>query len=746
MANNNRASRVLSLRMDATSGRPATINEAARSVQVVASTELPAVVFDWELGRCVTEVLLMSGCQMPETGQVPLLDSHSRYRVADVIGSFRAMRIEQGPNGPQLVGEAVFSATEDGEKPWQKVCEGHLTDVSVGYAVTAFTDIRAGEKAFFEGHEFEGPLRVSTEWYIHELSTCPIGADEKAKFRANQALNQPSPAPQAGKERTMGKKSNAPQGQEDEGLRAMLRKLLRALGVTDEESAQDPKQDPVEDPEQKKEKTPAGDPVDGEGIVDQILEVLAENGVTIDGAGSGEGEPAPEGEEPAAGAKGKRAMTRADVMRALQNPQTRTTMVQVAERGRITGIREMCAAHGLDAEQENNLIESGATLTSAKAQVYDMLQQRRGSGPGFHVSTGATEQQKTRAAIQDALFMRAGISVEKPAPGAEELRCYSLREMCREMVLRSGGSLRGDIRTIVGRALTTTDMPILLIDTSRRQLMDAFEAAEETWDQWTTTGTAVDFKDSKAVGFEGDVEMKKVTEYGEYSDGRLAENAETYRIETFGRKLIISRQAVINDDLGALTETPRLYGESCARLCGDVSYGALLGAVKMGDGKTLFHTAHRNLFTGKGGIPTVENIGAVVAGMKLQKDSFGKTITVQPKIFLSGVNLEQACDQFFDSQVQGAPVVGTQAQPFIANKYGGKYFKRVYDRRFDELAPNSWVLAALRGTVTVFFLGGEKSPYIESNNNFDTDGFESKVRMDIGAKAMRWVTVAKATA
>lgn len=229
-----------------------------------------------------------------------------------------------------------------------------------------------------------------------------------------------------------------------------------------------------------------------------------------DGAGSGEGEPAPAGDEPAAGAKGKRALTRADIMRALQNPQQRAAVVQMAERARITGIREMCMAHGLDAEQEKNLIESGATLTSAKAQVYDMLQQRRGSGPGFHASSGETEQQ-TRAAIQDALFMRAGIQLEKTRPGAEELRGYSLREMCREMVFRSGGSLQGDIRSIVGRALTTTDMPILLIETSRRNLMDAYEAAPETWKEWTQTGTAVDFKESKAVGFEGEVEMKKVS-------------------------------------------------------------------------------------------------------------------------------------------------------------------------------------------------------------------------------------------
>lgn len=741
-----RASRVTGMRMDMSTGRPATINEATRSVQVVASTEAPAVVFDWDSWRPVTEVLLMSGCQMPATGQVPLLDSHSRYSVSDVIGSFRAMRIEPGAEGMQLVGEAVFSGTDDGDKPWRKMCEGHLTDVSVGYDVIAYTDIKAGETASFDGRQFEGPLRVSTQWRIFELSPCPIGADENAKFRAEPRNHQHKPAPQAGTERKMPKREAAPQGQEPkEESKSLLRKLLRKLrGETDEE------QKAREDLEQEEaQKSKRGD---GETATDlddpELLALVAELEEALEGAGEGEGRSDPEADpdDKEGQRKAARAGVRDLVRRAAGDPVARAALAARAERGRITGIQAMCRAHGLDATQEKQLIDSGVTLTSAKAQVYDMLHTRSSSGPGFAVSTGQTEKDKARAAIQDALYLRAGHKVEKPAPGAEELRGFSLREMAREMVVRSGGDTRGDIRAIVGRALTTTDLPILLVETSRRTLMDAYEAAPETWREFAATGTATDFKDSKAVGFEGDVEMQKVPEYGEYSDGRLAENAETYRVETFGRKLVVSRQAIINDDLGALTQVPRLYGEACARLCGDVAYGALLGNVLMGDKKPLFHASHRNLYAGKGGVPTVANLGAVVTGMKRQKDSFGKDITILPKIFLTGVGLEVACDQFFNTQLQGAPVIGTQAQPLVHNPYGGNFFKRVYDRRFDDLSPNAWVLAALNGTVTVFFLGGVESPYIENNENFDTDGFESKVRMDIGAKAMRWVTVAKATA
>lgn len=117
-------------------GRPLTLDEAARSVDVVASTQAVVKVFDVDEWQPVREVLLMSGCQLPDSGRVPLLDCHSREHAGDIVGSFMDIRVEDGPQGPQLVGRAVFSATPDGEAPFRKVAEGHLTDVSIGYEVS----------------------------------------------------------------------------------------------------------------------------------------------------------------------------------------------------------------------------------------------------------------------------------------------------------------------------------------------------------------------------------------------------------------------------------------------------------------------------------------------------------------------------------------------------------------------------------------------------------------------------------
>lgn len=752
-----RASRALAVRQDAASGRPATLDEETRSVEVVASTEEPVLVMDWETWQPVREVLLMSGCRLPQAGRLVLLDAHSRCSVSNVLGSFRELRIERGADGAQLVGRMVFAGTPDVESAWRKVAEGHLTDVSIGYEVRAARELRAGEIFEADGRTFEGPLRVATDWALFELSLCPIGADPSAQVRQARSEKPPRNINRAGaapgrKEKPM---ADTPHKR---SLKERLRKLRALLGLR---ADQEPEEDKDKSESAREDATlvdDQGNPVDLEDMSDAELADAIDAVEALLAEAKDEADDAAEEMAPAGSDEARKRGKRARLLRALSAVGAMRGdrgLEALAERARITGIRNLARAHDLPQALEDEMINRGTTLERAQAEVSALLETRRGQGPGYHVSQGQDEGQKFRAAALDSLLMRCGCGRygadprakdPQPADGADELRAYSLRELAREMLARSGGDARGDIMGVVGRALTTTDLPHLLVETSRRVLMDAFEVAPETWREWASTGSATDFKKTAAIGIEGDVKPLPLPEYGELQEGRLAENAEEYQIATYARKLVISRQAIINDDLNALQTVPRLYGEQTAELVGDVAYAALLDAtLKMGDGKPLFNASHKNLFAGKGGTPTVENLGAVVTAMKLQKDSFGRTISIQPKVFLAPVSLETASEAFFNTQVNGAYVVGNQATPLANNPYGGTYFKRVYDRRLDDVDPATWYLLALRNTVTVYFLGGVESPYIESQTNFETDGFESKVRMDVGAKALRWVTMAKAT-
>jgi hypothetical protein len=163
-------------------GVPATLDEETRSINVVAATEKPVTVWDWERWEPVNEVLLMSGCKLPSARQMPFLAEHYRFNPSldNVIGSCRELEIK----GDKLLGRSQFSTCEEAEKPYIKVKEGHVTDVSIGYRVTKAVRILKNESQVIDGRTFNGPLKVATEWTPTELTLCAIGADQAAKIRA----------------------------------------------------------------------------------------------------------------------------------------------------------------------------------------------------------------------------------------------------------------------------------------------------------------------------------------------------------------------------------------------------------------------------------------------------------------------------------------------------------------------------------------------------------------------------------
>lgn len=180
--------------------RAATANDEARTIEAVIATENPVRVFDWVDGEYVDEILLMRGLDTP--ARVPLLDSHSRWSVDDVIGSTRDFQIKNG----ELHARNYFAADARAHSVYERYRDGHLTDFSVGYRVGATMRIERGQSAVIDGVTFTAPadraLRVATQWSLRENSAVPIGADAAAKARSIDAAQMPEQPTDASGEAT----------------------------------------------------------------------------------------------------------------------------------------------------------------------------------------------------------------------------------------------------------------------------------------------------------------------------------------------------------------------------------------------------------------------------------------------------------------------------------------------------------------------------------------------------------------
>lgn len=170
--------------------KPTTLRENDRSVEFVLATEVPAQVWSWERMDVVTEILIAKGVIVPANKQVPLQDSHNRSSVKNTLGSVREIRVEDN----EVIGRLYFAKSPDAVEAFEKIRDGHLDSGSVGYTASG-TWIPAGKEYEYEGKKYQGPLQLSTKWYLGEYSVTAIGADPYAKARAaSEAVVSPEEA------------------------------------------------------------------------------------------------------------------------------------------------------------------------------------------------------------------------------------------------------------------------------------------------------------------------------------------------------------------------------------------------------------------------------------------------------------------------------------------------------------------------------------------------------------------------
>lgn len=417
------------------------------------------------------------------------------------------------------------------------------------------------------------------------------------------------------------------------------------------------------------------------------------------------------------------------------------------ERERCSEIRAMSATFNQE-ELGKTLIETGKTIEEARKAVMDAHLDAKSKeetvgyrGP-YEVGIEAAE--KFRAAGTDALLSRAGRAPEKPAAGYDELMGYSLKELARKALNVAGQRDGGNAMEMVGRALTTSDFPILLANTANKSLAAGWASADESWREWCGVGSVSDFKANTLNRASETDDLDEITEDNEYRYGDMSEAKETYQIATYGKMFKIGRQTIINDDLNALTGIPAKHGEAASRKLGDIAYAVLTANAAMGDSKALFHSDHGNYVAStSGAAPGVSTMAAAVLAMKSQKDLQGlRRLNIRPVFMLAPNALEGATETFFRTEKfvdSNTVATDSSLSATRVNIYSGSYITRIYEGRLDDNLVTGWYLAGPKGkTVNMFFLNGVQAPYMETRQGWNVDGVEYKVRIDAGAKAVDW--------
>ena len=411
-------------------------------------------------------------------------------------------------------------------------------------------------------------------------------------------------------------------------------------------------------------------------------------------------------------------ITKADLAKAMEQERKRTSEITALFRD-------------FDVEGADEAIVTGVSVDEARAMVMDQLRARN---KGVSVTMGEAESDKFRAAAQDAVLMAAGLPVTEPAPGANELRGYSLIELARDSLRRECDTKAnfGDNMEMARAAVNSTStFPAIMSNLANKSVMVGFNEAETTFQIWAGKGSNRDFKEAARVALSEAGNLELVPEGGQFQQDVFKEASARTKVATYGKIFSLTRQAIINDDLGLFSKIATKYGSAAKRLVNKMVYAQLTGDVKMQDNVALFDDKHGNVAK-TGEALSVKAIAKAITAMRRQKGIQGTAnLNITPKYLVVPPELEVTAYQIVNST---AAVDGTNSG--VINPYKGR-FVIVADAELTD--PDAWYLvadASQHDTIEVTYLNGVETPRLETRQGFDVDGIEYKVAFDCGVSAL----------
>lgn len=392
----------------------------------------------------------------------------------------------------------------------------------------------------------------------------------------------------------------------------------------------------------------------------------------------------------------------------------------------------------LTAKQVDEVVKATSDEAEAKMKAADMIVEARlkeegpQTKPSAEITADATERFKEGATA--GLMHRAGMGGER-----NEFTGMTLRETARasldvQNIRPSGHSALDMVASAftMGAMHSPGDFTTILADVANKAMLRGYEEAEETFQEWTVEGSVSDFKPTKRVDLDTFPSLRAVEDGAEYKYATVGDHGETITIATYGELFNISRQTIINDDLGAFTRVPQKMGRAAIRTVGNLAYAVLTDNANMSDGTALFHADHNNL-AGSGAAPSVTSFNAAFEAMMKQKDRSenAHALNIVPRYGLFPVGLRSQAMQVLESEhdpaktSRSANTARNMVTPIIDARLTGTAWYFVADpSRID--------------TVEVSYLDGNSAPFLDQMETWTRDGASFKVRIDAGVKALAW--------
>lgn len=382
-----------------------------------------------------------------------------------------------------------------------------------------------------------------------------------------------------------------------------------------------------------------------------------------------------------------------------------------------------------------------------------VLNHMRASRPHIGISSGigASLGTVTRATIETALLLRLGrddLAVKAYGEGvvhqARAMREPTLLDVC-SMALRLDGRPSDGLTTsqLIRAGFSTVSLPDILSNVTGKALVAAYEEGTASWKAFADVRSATSFQVQTAIRPSVVGQLERLGPAGEIKHLTLGEQTIAWSVDTWARMLQLTRQMMVNDDLGVFAQMAPMLGGMAARSVNELVWRTLMS----GSG-THFSVSRGNILEA-GSALSVESLGAAITLMRKQRDASDQDISIIPRVLAVPPELETTARGILNSQL-----LGTADGSPTGNPLQGVVELVVESRLSNPLhtgnSATAWYLFG--GPASVPFIVGylreQSTPVVEAfglDHEVETLGFSWRVYFDFGAALGDYRAAVKAT-
>lgn len=358
--------------------------------------------------------------------------------------------------------------------------------------------------------------------------------------------------------------------------------------------------------------------------------------------------------------------------------------------------------------------------------------------------------------VADSLKAEVGVkAADKAMNDAASLRGFNVHKLIHTVLHAHGRSVspgQGIDDSVLASALecgsnirasagfSTVSLPGILSRVANKAMLQSYNSGAGVAREFCAETDTTDFKQFDRYRMTEAGDFEEIGATGEIKNSTLTEETLSNQVKTYGRMFGITRQMLINDDLGAMLAIPSLLGKMAARTL-EKSVISLLANASTGAASTNFFfstSTAKKKANYAAGAATALDIDALGTAYKLfldQVDSQGNPIMVEPGLLLvTNKNAVNARKLFNDAAYR---FTNADTKETTENQWQGM-FRPLVSPYLSQLATTEdeyYLLPVPTDTavINIAYLRGQRAPVIsQSDVDFQQLGVQMRGVFDFG--------------